>query len=91
MLPRHHEPIVAIATAPGRGGVGIVRDSGRGLAPLARALCGRDLAVVGALDAHIGLPLDLLDEVVTAGRYDGLFGDSGHGELGAGVRFERTL
>ncbi|MGH6646275.1 tRNA uridine-5-carboxymethylaminomethyl(34) synthesis GTPase MnmE [Aquabacterium sp.] len=37
-------PIVAVATAPGRGAVGIVRVSGRGLAPLARALCGRELA-----------------------------------------------
>jgi tRNA modification GTPase len=34
-------PIVAVATAPGRGAVGIVRLSGPGLAPLARALCGR--------------------------------------------------
>jgi tRNA modification GTPase len=38
------EPIVAVATAPGRGAVGIVRVSGRGLMPLARALCGRELA-----------------------------------------------
>ena len=37
------DPIVAIATAPGRGAVGIVRLSGRALAPLARALTGRDL------------------------------------------------
>ena len=36
-------PIVAVATASGRGAVGIVRVSGRGLLPLARALCGRDL------------------------------------------------
>ncbi|RZL00954.1 MAG: tRNA uridine-5-carboxymethylaminomethyl(34) synthesis GTPase MnmE [Rubrivivax sp.] len=36
-------PIVAVATAPGRGAVGIVRVSGQGLAPLARALCGREL------------------------------------------------
>ena len=43
MLARHREPIVAIATAPGRGAVGIVRVSGGGLAPLVRALCGRDL------------------------------------------------
>ena len=35
---------MAIATAPGRGAVGIVRVSGRGLAPLARRLTGRDLA-----------------------------------------------
>ena len=43
MLPRHDEPIVAVATAAGRGAVGIVRASGRGLAPLVQALCGRAL------------------------------------------------
>ena len=43
MLARHHEPIVAIATAPGRGAVGIVRVSGRGLGGLIQALCGRSL------------------------------------------------
>jgi tRNA modification GTPase len=43
MLPRHNDPIAAIATAPGRGAVGIVRVSGRGIAPLVRALCGKDL------------------------------------------------
>ncbi len=43
MLPRHHEPIVAVATAPGRGAVGIVRASGRDLAPLIDAVCGRKL------------------------------------------------
>jgi tRNA modification GTPase len=32
MLPRHHDPILAIATAPGRGSVGIVRISGKSLA-----------------------------------------------------------
>src|SRR5690606_37328667 len=36
-------PIVAIATAPGRGAVGIVRVSGKGLAPYVQALLGRDL------------------------------------------------
>jgi tRNA modification GTPase len=36
-------PIVAVATAPGRGAVGIVRVSGQGLAPLALALTGRSL------------------------------------------------
>lgn len=40
---RHEDPIVAIATASGRGAVGIVRVSGTALGPLARALCGRDL------------------------------------------------
>lgn len=43
MLARHHDPIIAIATAPGRGSVGIVRISGRGLMPFCRALFGRDL------------------------------------------------
>lgn len=37
------DPIVAIATPPGRGAVGIVRVSGKSIAPLVRALCGRDL------------------------------------------------
>ncbi len=43
-LGRHHDPIVAIATASGRGAVGIVRASGRDLAPLIAAVCGRPLA-----------------------------------------------
>ena len=43
MLSRHQDPIVAIATAPGRGAVGIVRVSGKGLAALVQALCGRAL------------------------------------------------
>ena len=43
MLPRHDEPIVAVATAAGRGAVGIVRASGRDLAPLVAAVCGRRL------------------------------------------------
>jgi len=43
MLARSTDPIVAIATASGRGSVGIVRVSGRQLAPLVEALCGRAL------------------------------------------------
>ncbi len=43
MLARHHEPIAAIATAPGRGAVGIVRVSGRNIAPVIQALCARAL------------------------------------------------
>ena len=42
-LPNHQDPIVAIATAPGRGAVGIVRVSGRDLSPLAAVLTGRSL------------------------------------------------
>jgi len=44
MLARHHHPIVAIATAPGRGAVGIVRISGQRIAPVVQALCGRALS-----------------------------------------------
>lgn len=43
MLAHHLDPIVAIATAPGRGAVGIVRVSGKGLEALVQALCGRTL------------------------------------------------
>ena len=43
MLAHHHDPIVAIATAPGRGAVGIVRISGKAIAPLVAVLCGRQL------------------------------------------------
>lgn len=62
MLARHHDPIVAIATAPGRGAVGIVRVSGRGLGALVQALCGRVLKAREATylpfrDAH-GQPID---------------------------------
>lgn len=39
----NQDPIAAIATAPGRGAVGIVRVSGRLIAPLVEALCGRAL------------------------------------------------
>jgi len=42
-LARRHDPIAAVASAPGRGAVGIVRMSGRALAPLVRTLCGRAL------------------------------------------------
>jgi tRNA modification GTPase len=42
-LSRTRDPIVAVATAPGRGAVGIVRVSGAGLGPLIQALCGRAL------------------------------------------------
>ena len=33
-------PIAAIATAPGRGGIGVVRVSGKNLEPVMQALCG---------------------------------------------------
>ncbi|GAB3482167.1 tRNA uridine-5-carboxymethylaminomethyl(34) synthesis GTPase MnmE [Polaromonas eurypsychrophila] len=43
MLARHHDPIAAIATAPGRGAVGIVRLSGKGLAAVVATICGKPL------------------------------------------------
>ncbi|MGZ5130459.1 MAG: tRNA uridine-5-carboxymethylaminomethyl(34) synthesis GTPase MnmE [Caldimonas sp.] len=61
-LPAHDEPIVAIATAHGRAAVGIVRVSGRQLAPLVAGLCGRALeprraTLVSFLDRD-GAPID---------------------------------
>ena len=38
------DPIAAIATAPGRGGIGVVRVSGRDLSAVIDALCGRALS-----------------------------------------------
>jgi len=42
-IARPSTPIAAIATAPGRGGIGVVRVSGGGLAPFVQALLGRPL------------------------------------------------
>ena len=62
MLAPNADPIVAIATAPGRGAVGIVRVSGRDVRPLTRALTGRDLAprvaTYGPLKGADGSPID---------------------------------
>ncbi len=43
MLAQQQDPIVALASAPGRGAVGIVRVSGKALGSLMLALCGRML------------------------------------------------
>jgi tRNA modification GTPase len=43
------DPIAAIATAPGRGGIGVVRVSGKNLAPMAQALLGQQPAARLAL------------------------------------------
>ena len=48
-----HSPIVAIATAPGRGGIGVVRLSGKNLQPVIDALCGR---LDGTADARVLQP-----------------------------------
>ncbi|HTH78904.1 MAG TPA: tRNA uridine-5-carboxymethylaminomethyl(34) synthesis GTPase MnmE [Ramlibacter sp.] len=43
MLATLNDPIAAIATAPGRGAVGIVRVSGRNIQPVIDAVCARPL------------------------------------------------
>jgi tRNA modification GTPase len=43
LLAYHHDAIIAVATAPGRGAVGIVRVSGKQLTAFTQALCGRAL------------------------------------------------
>lgn len=62
MLARHQNPIAAIATAPGRGAVGMVRLSGNGLGAITQALCGRALtartATYTAFLDRAGLALD---------------------------------
>ncbi|MBA2689983.1 MAG: tRNA uridine-5-carboxymethylaminomethyl(34) synthesis GTPase MnmE [Burkholderiales bacterium] len=56
------ETIAAIATPPGRGGIGIVRISGKNLRPLAEAICGAvpppRYAAYGALAAADGSAID---------------------------------
>ena len=56
-MTQRDDPIAAIATAPGRGGIGVVRVSGGNLTPLAQAILGkmpapRSAARVSFLDAH---------------------------------------
>ncbi|MEK8051856.1 tRNA uridine-5-carboxymethylaminomethyl(34) synthesis GTPase MnmE [Ideonella sp. DXS22W] len=61
-LARREDPIVAIATAAGRGAVGIVRVSGRSLAPLVQRLAGKlpapRHAQYGPFLAADGQPID---------------------------------
>lgn len=62
MLARHQDPIVAIATAPGRGAVGIVRISGKALGPWVVHLLGRTLrpreATYLPFNDALGSPID---------------------------------
>ncbi|MFA7437872.1 tRNA uridine-5-carboxymethylaminomethyl(34) synthesis GTPase MnmE [Castellaniella sp.] len=58
------DPIIAIATAPGRGGIGIVRISGTGLRPWAEALCGQALT---DRHAHFLRFVDVQGEVMDEG------------------------
>ena len=55
MLPRHQDPIVAIATAPGRGAVGMVRVSGKDLSAVVAAVCSK------ALQPRVATYLPFLD------------------------------
>ena len=61
-MTERDDQIAAIATAPGRGGIGVVRVSGRMLAPLAQALLGKmpasRLAVRAAFFDARGAPID---------------------------------
>ena len=62
MLLRHNDPIAAIATAAGRGAVGIVRVSGKNLGPWVAHLLGRILrpreATYLPFNDRQGVPLD---------------------------------
>ena len=60
MLSQLALPIVAIATAPGRGAVGIVRVSGAQLEPLVISLCGRTLPARMATLLPLLLPAAVL-------------------------------
>ena len=61
-VPLQNDNIAAIATAPGRGGIGVVRVSGQGLAAMAAILTGRQLtprlATYTPFLAADGTPLD---------------------------------
>lgn len=62
MVAHAYEPIVAIATAPGQGGIGVIRVSGRNLAPLIGQLFSTPLkprhAHYLSFDDHRGQPID---------------------------------
>jgi len=62
MLARLDQPIAAIATAPGRGAVGIVRVSAKDVRPIVEAICARALpprqAVYGPFRAADGSAID---------------------------------
>ena len=53
MNPQNPDLIAAIATPPGRGGVGVIRLSGKDLLPLAETLCGKRPAPRAATLANL--------------------------------------
>jgi tRNA modification GTPase len=59
------DPIVAIATAPGRGGIGIVRLSGQDLAPVVAGVLGR--AALQPRHARFGRFLDASGQAIDEG------------------------
>jgi len=63
-LAHLNDPIVAIATAPGRGAVGIVRASGKDLSTLIAAVCAKPLA---PRVAHYGPILDAQGQALDQG------------------------
>ncbi len=62
MKPARSDTIAAIATAPGRGGIGVVRVSGANLLPFARTLTGKEPLPRHAALSHFfgigGIPID---------------------------------
>ena len=59
-----HDTIVAIATPPGRGGVGMVRVSGKSLSLMVMAICGRPLAPRVAQHTRF---LDVANQIIDDG------------------------
>ena len=65
MLSAWSDPIVAMATAPGRGAVGIVRISGKGLQSWTKVLLGRELvARMATLTSVCDSNGQLIDQVI---------------------------
>ena len=60
-----YDTIVAIATPPGRGGVGMVRVSGKSVATMAAAICGKPLAPrVAQHTRFLDAAKQIIDEVM---------------------------
>ncbi len=62
-----HDPIVAVATAPGRGGIGVVRLSGRDLTPVIDAVLGANARRLRPRRALYSPFLDMQGATIDAG------------------------